>query len=284
MWLANLASWVSGFFPQASDFTNIINDIRTWGGNVDAAAYGTTNNGFIILNPVGQYPGATYSVTAASYSSGTTTYTIGSHTILVGQIISITGDNPSTFDVSLVAVTAVTSTTVSVAATSNPGTLISGGTLQVQGQNATSGTVVNVNGQLNTYNGSGWTINPGVVAGVDLTAQGANIGSTALYTVPTTMTGFYRMSASIQVTTAATSTSTLPTVSAGFYNADSGVATSLQFVASNAGNTTGTASGGVGVFWAGTTGSISYATGSYATSGATSMKYDLHIKLEYLGS
>jgi hypothetical protein len=133
--------------------------IDTLGGNLDGAAYGINNLAFVQLNP-GALTGATFTVTAASWASSVATYTIGTHTLAVGQLISLTGASPSGWNVTLVPVTAVASTTFSIAQSSNPGTWTSGGTVQADGSPASAGMLnVDPSGYFRVYSGSAWGVN-----------------------------------------------------------------------------------------------------------------------------
>lgn len=126
---------------------------------------------------------------------------------------------------------------------------------------------------------------------VDLLAQGANLGPTTFYTVPTGLGGVYRFNCYTVVTRAATTSSTLPGCNVNPVDNDTNVATiSIGVTATNTGNTVGTigATGGANAdgtniinVRAGST--IAYSTTGYASVGATSMQYALHAKLEYLG-
>jgi len=71
-----------------------------------------------------------YTVTTASWASSVATYTIGAHTLFVGQHVAIENVSPSGYNPgALSIVTAITSTTFSIAMASNPGGYSSGGTV-----------------------------------------------------------------------------------------------------------------------------------------------------------
>lgn len=141
-------------------------------------------------------------------------------------------------------------------------------------------------GQFTTYNGIP-TVSGGVAAEyayTDLTAQGAAIGPTTLYAVPSTGGGMYRISWNAKVTTAGT-TSVLGGAG-GFQitytDADDSV-TLTPLAVPNAlanGNTTATQLSGVVVVNAKASTNISYQFGY--TSTGTQMLYSLHVKLEKL--
>lgn len=105
-----------------------------------------------------------------------------------------------------------------------------------------------------------------------LSAQGANIGTTNV--VASVASGLYEVCAAIAVTRAATSSSTLPSVTIGWNN---GVAQTQQLIASNAGNTTTTHGQDCIPVRSAASQAITYATGSFATSGVTSMQYELYV-------
>ncbi len=67
-----------------------------------------------------------YPVTAGSWSGGTATLTIGGNSLAVSGTITVSGVNPSAYN-GTYTVTAQSSTTVSYAIASNPGTWVSGG-------------------------------------------------------------------------------------------------------------------------------------------------------------
>jgi hypothetical protein len=128
---------------------------------------------------------------------------------------------------------------------------------------------------------------PGVVAKVDLTAQGAAIGATTLYAVPAGKKGTYNISWSAKVTQAATTSSTLGGTNGfqvTFTDADDSVVVTplAQPNAVATGNTTGTQLSGVVVVNAAASSNIQYRF-DYTSLGATPMNFSLHIKAEYLG-
>ena len=112
---------------------------------------------------------------------------------------------------------------------------------------------------------------------IDLTAQGANIGSTNLVASP--VAGLYRISAYLIVTRAATTSSTLPSLTIGWTDQNSGVAQTLVLTPTNSGNLTTTYQQATG-FISTNTSAITYSTASFASSGGTSMQYALHIRVE----
>jgi hypothetical protein len=135
-----------------------------------------------------------------------------------------------------------------------------------------------------TYHGSNsnWGSLPRVIAKYDATAQGANIGAQTLAT-PTVDT-VYRISCIMVLTRAATTSSTLPYCTADYTDADSAVAYS-----GNLGISGGSTANVVGwqtnqssqlVIHAKAGIPVSVSTVSYASSGATSMQYAVHVRLE----
>lgn len=148
---------------------------------------------------------------------------------------------------------------------------------------------------------SNWNINTGIlekynnintvrnghgteVALSDLTAQSAAIAATTIYPVPAT--GFYKVSWSATITTAATTSSILGGA-AGFqlkYTSptDSVVKTENPTnIISSAGNTTATCISGVDLAYCKTGTNLQYLFG-YTSVGVTAMVYELHITVEAL--
>lgn len=157
-------------------------------------------------------------------------------------------------------------------------------------------------GKITTYNNVATVANglPSLVAEIDLTAQGAAIGSTLAYAVPAASGGMYRVSYVATVTRAATTSSTLGGAGLGFQvdwtDADTSVAklspagaavaagtnTSLA-TPTNAANTTAASISGAIVVHAAASSNINYRIG-YTSAGGTTMQYNLHIKVERLAA
>jgi hypothetical protein len=118
-------------------------------------------------------------------------------------------------------------------------------------------------------------------APVNLTAQSANVTSQGLYFVRATQSGPFLVSVYELETQAATASSTLPTVVVQWLDADSGVLQTANLVPTSAsGNSTTTMYQG-SVFVNPEPGEgIIFATSGYASSGATPMKYSLHMRLQ----
>jgi hypothetical protein len=121
-----------------------------------------------------------------------------------------------------------------------------------------------------------------VVATIDATAQAANIATATLYAVPSA--GFYRVNIYITVTQAATTSSTMPSTTITYTDGNSGTnAHSTTTTATNASNSLTTSFAQTTyVLYAKASTNIQYATGSYASSGATVMQYALRIRVEAL--
>ena len=151
-------------------------------------------------------------------------------------------------------------------------------------------------GKVTTYNGV-TTVSagqPSEVATVDLTVQGASIGTTTLYAVPAAGAGQYIVSWNAKITTAATTgaaTSTLGALTIVYTDPDSVVVTLTcaamiaagTIATTSTANTTGTVLIGVPLTLnckAST--NITYAM-AYASNTAAEMKYNLHIKCEAMG-
>jgi hypothetical protein len=120
---------------------------------------------------------------------------------------------------------------------------------------------------------------PGLSTAVNLTSQGANITSTPILTPGGN--GFYRFSCYVVVTQAATVSSTSPLCNVLYTDADTGVSETIALVTNSTANTVGAiVPFAPQNFYAKSGVAISYSTSGYATSGATSMQYALHIRLE----
>ena len=129
---------------------------------------------------------------------------------------------------------------------------------------------------------------PSELATVDLTAQTAAVGTTTLYSVPSTGAGQYRLSWDAKVTTAAGTSSTLGALTIVYTDPDGVVQTITApatvpagtIATTNAGNTTTSSLLGMPLILnckAST--NITYAM-AYASNAANAMNYNLHIKLE----
>jgi hypothetical protein len=123
---------------------------------------------------------------------------------------------------------------------------------------------------------------PQIVASINATAQAANIATATLYAVSSA--GFYRISVYITVTQAATTSSTMPSTTITYTDGNAGTNThSTTTTATSTGNSvTTTFAQTTYVLYAKASTNIQYATGSYATSGATGMQYALRIRVESL--
>ena len=129
---------------------------------------------------------------------------------------------------------------------------------------------------------------PAEYATVDLTAQGAAIGSTRLYTVPISGAGMYRISWYASVTTTATTSSVLGGTKGfqiDFTDADDSVAKTSPTPAiapsqTNNSNTTASMVSGVITIYAKASTDINYAMDYTSVGVPSSMKYNLHVKLE----
>ncbi len=157
----------------------------------------------------------------------------------------------------------------------------------------TSGGDVSTNGIITKYNTIS-TVSNGIAveyATVDLTTQGAAIAATTLYAVPLIGGGMYRVSWVATVTRAASTSSVLGGTN-GFqikytdFN-DSVVKTMpgtiVAGVETNSTNSTSTGTiSGCYVAYVRASTNIQYQM-DYTSVGVTTMQYNLHIKLEYLG-
>jgi hypothetical protein len=115
-----------------------------------------------------------------------------------------------------------------------------------------------------------------------LSAQSASIASTTLYTTPAA--GYYRICMNEELTRAATTSSTLPTMGIVY---TSGIDSANKFyvllgsgVVNNTNQTFNAGGGCSAPFFAAASTAIQYNALNYASSGATTMQYDLTISLE----
>jgi hypothetical protein len=143
-------------------------------------------------------------------------------------------------------------------------------------------------GVVNQYNGISLVANgiPVLVAKADATAQAANIAATTLYAVPASGAGMYRVSCYVALTQPATTSSTIPACYAGFTDPDTNAVSTPWISSTSTGNTIGNTSVGqnTSAINAKASTNIQYGTTGYASSGATTMQYAIHVKLEYLGN
>lgn len=144
--------------------------------------------------------------------------------------------------------------------------------------------IVTISGKITNYNSVATVSNgmPSIPATIDLTAQAANIGTTTLYAVPSA--GFYRVSIYITITQAATTSSTMPSTTIAYTDGNSGTNShSTTTTATNASNSITTSFAQTTyILYAKASTNITYATGSYASSGATPMQYAIRIRVESL--
>lgn len=140
---------------------------------------------------------------------------------------------------------------------------------------ALTGTLTKVNNVSTAGNGA--TI---PVAQVIAVTQGADIATTNL--LASAPAGLYRVSSWCAVTRAATTNSVLPAVKVVTSN---GVTQTITVAATTSGNTTTTLTQGAVVVRASSSSpNITYTSSGFATSGATSMQYELYLTLEMLSS
>jgi len=110
------------------------------------------------------------------------------------------------------------------------------------------------------------------------TAQVANIAATNLVAIP--VTGRYKVSAYIIVTTAATTSSTMPSITVTWSDADSGQAQTLTLTATSTGNTLTTFAQASALLSVNAAAPLAFSTSGYASVGATAMQYAIHIVVE----
>ncbi|MCA7953836.1 LysM peptidoglycan-binding domain-containing protein [Burkholderia seminalis] len=154
--------------------------------------------------------------------------------------------------------------------------------LEVKGIDTSAGTsafrVTDSTGKnLLKINDDGSTLS-GAAAVANVTGLMGNQSNQQIYSVPAN--GFYCVSAYNVVTTAATTSSTLPNVQILWTDADSSAVPNYS-TTSNTGNTAGTYNSGQVCIYAKGGTSINYQTSGYASSGATSMAYAVHVRVYY---
>lgn len=153
------------------------------------------------------------------------------------------------------------------------------------------------NGKYNSIN----TVANGVpseYAQINTTTLGANVSQALLYAVPSTGAGLYRVSAYVVVTRQATTSSTMPKVQIDWTDSDTNTAVGpfdVTLTSTAVNPAVGANSAGQNVITADTgtpvgtmiisarqSTNINYRTTGFASSGATSMQYAIHIRLEAL--
>lgn len=115
-----------------------------------------------------------------------------------------------------------------------------------------------------------------------LTAQGADVSATTFTGFSSVVAGYYRVCGYASVTRAATTSSTLPGITMTCTDPADSVAKTVKISATNTGNTTGTAVGGCGICDAKVSTAVQYGTSGWASSGGTSMQFDVIFTLELL--
>jgi len=158
-------------------------------------------------------------------------------------------------------------------------------------------TTLATSGLLTSYDGittAGLGV-PVLVAKADATTQSANISTTTVYAVLASGAGMYQISCYVVETRAATNSSTLPNCGVVWTDNESSVVESNWITGQNTGNAPGviamswtsgsnSVGGGFEIMNAQASTNIRFNTQSYASNGATSMQYAVHVKLIYLGS
>jgi hypothetical protein len=122
-----------------------------------------------------------------------------------------------------------------------------------------------------------------VGAGVDATAQNANIPAANLIASPTA--GQYRVSAYIIVTTVASTgaaTSTLPSVVITWNDKDNAQPQTITLTPTNSGNLLTTYQENDAILSVSASAPLQYSTTGYASNTASQMQYALHIRVEAL--
>lgn len=187
------------------------------------------------------------------------------------QTITLTGDVTGTGTGSFAATIGATKVTNAMLAGSITSAKLVGTDIATLARNSSYNGITSVSNGLSQ-----------IVATIDATTQAANIGTATLYAVPSA--GFYRVSIYITVTQAATTSSTMPSTTIAYTDGNSGTNShSTTTTATNASNSLTTSFAQTTyVLYAKASTNITYATGSYASTGATVMQYALRIKVESL--
>ena len=98
-----------------------------------------------------------FSVTNATWSAGTATYTVAdTFGMRVGEYITVTGMNPTGFNVTNAKITGLTATSISVALASDPGAFVAGGTLSRDAPHNTTGMVKRIYRSVTTATDAGF--------------------------------------------------------------------------------------------------------------------------------
>lgn len=117
-------------------------------------------------------------------------------------------------------------------------------------------------------------------SGFDATAQTANIGATTLVAAP--VTGRYRISGYIIVTTVDGASSTLPSIVITWKDANNGQSQTFSLTPTNAGNTLTTFQFNDAFISADVSAPIQFSTTGYASGTPATMQYAIHITVEKL--
>lgn len=105
-----------------------------------SAVVTTKSDDTLTVNSMDVAPLNSFTITNASWSAGIATVDMAStFGMRVGEYVSVSGMNPTGFNVSNAAITAVTPTGVSYALESNPGAFVAGGTMTRKAPHNTSG-------------------------------------------------------------------------------------------------------------------------------------------------
>jgi hypothetical protein len=150
---------------QVGDVVTVLTGTDDMDGKKTLTAVNTTDS-TISYTAVGtNVASSTVTVTGATSASGATTYT-AKHSFTLGQVVTITGITPSTFNKTSTAITAYTATTFTIGVAST-GTYTSGGTATHDGYPITA---ISGNGNFATY-----TSNNALKAGDYISVTGSSI-------------------------------------------------------------------------------------------------------------
>jgi hypothetical protein len=142
------------------------------------------------------------------------------------------------------------------------------------------GTVLNIVGALQN---NGFVM-PLVIGQYNATSQSANVPGQILLAAASITPGTYRASCYVVVTRSASVSSTLPQCTLQWRDKDTNLSVFTSFSATSTLNGVGNPGiSGVYAFEATSADNILFTTSGYVSSGATSMQYAVHVKLEFLG-
>jgi hypothetical protein len=277
-----------GAFAPSTDAANNL------GGLVNRAVNGYFSGSLIWTDGAGSADSSIFRNAAATWGFGTGT-TANSNGNLIANVFAASADIGATQNARLqpggVALGSAKTLVWSSTATATGGADVGLSRDSAGAMAIGNGTAGDITGNLKLSKITSYagvtTVSNGVAAqyvNVDLTAQGADIGTTTLYAVPANGAGYYRVQAYIILNRAATTSSTRPQVNLFWTDKDNSTVQTFVILGVDSANNLTTPNSSIPCsLSAKASTNIQYSTSGYATSGATSMQYSLKIRLEYLG-